>query len=95
VQRKEEERGRREERSQREEERGQLEQRKEEERRREEQEREEQIEALLQRGAFSETVDYMNGTEFENFTANVFAKKGSPYSKLPSLVTREWTSCSP
>ena len=55
----------------------------EEQRRREEREREEQIEALLQRDAFSETVDYMSGTEFENFMANVFAKKGYPVQLTP------------
>ena len=55
----------------------------EEQRRREEREREEQIEALLQRDAFSETVDYMGGTEFENFMANVFAKKGYPVQLTP------------
>jgi restriction endonuclease Mrr len=55
----------------------------EEQRRREEREREEQIEALLQRDAFSETVDHMSGTEFEHFMANVFAKQGYPVQLTP------------
>jgi len=57
------------------------EQRKKQER--EEQERAEQIEALLQRDTFRDSVDYMSGTEFENFMANVFSKKGYPVQLTP------------
>ena len=56
----------------------------EEELRREEQEREEQVEALLQRDAFRDSVDYMTGVEFENFMANVFAQKGYPVQLTPA-----------
>lgn len=56
----------------------------EEQRRREERERQEQIEALLQRDAFSETVDDMSGTDFENFMANVFDQKGYAVQTTPA-----------
>ena len=56
----------------------------EEERRREEQERAEQIEALLERDTFRDSVSYMTGTQFENFMANVFDKKGYDVLTTPS-----------
>ena len=56
----------------------------EEQHRREERERQEQIEALLQRDAFSETIDYMSGTDFENFMANVFDQKGYVVQTTPA-----------
>ena len=39
---------------------------------------------MFQRDTFSETVDYMSGVEFENFIANVFAKKGYPVQLTPA-----------
>jgi restriction endonuclease Mrr len=66
-----------------EEERRRKREQREEELRREEQERAEQIEALLQRDTFRDSVDYMSGVEFENFMANVFAKKGYPVQLTP------------
>ena len=56
----------------------------EEQRRREEREREEQIEALFQRDAFRESIDYMSGVQFENFMANIFAQKGYPVQLTPA-----------
>jgi restriction endonuclease Mrr len=55
----------------------------EEQLRREEQERAEQIEALLQRDAFRDSVNYMSGTEFEDFMADVFKKQGYGVETTP------------
>ena len=56
----------------------------EEERRLAEREREEQIEALLQRDAFRDSVNYMSGTEFEHFMADVFKKQGYEVETTPT-----------
>ena len=50
---------------------------------REEQERAEAIEALLERDALRESIHYMDGTEFENFMANVLAEKGYHVQTTP------------
>jgi restriction endonuclease Mrr len=55
----------------------------EEERRREERERAEAIEALLERDALRESIHYMDGTQFENFMANVLAQKGYHVQTTP------------
>src|SRR5215212_700174 len=55
----------------------------EEERRREERERAEAIEALLERDALRESIHYMDGTQFENFMANVLAEKGYQVQTTP------------
>src|SRR5215218_3294631 len=59
------------------------EERKRKARRREEQEEEEAIEALLERDALRESIHYMDGTEFENFMANVLAEKGYHVQTTP------------
>ena len=55
----------------------------EEERRRAEREREEQVEALLRRDVFRDSVNYMSGTEFEHFMADVFKKQGYVVETTP------------
>ena len=56
----------------------------EQERTRREQERARQIEALQQRDAFRDRINYMSGTEFEHFMANVFKNKGYPVKLTPT-----------